>query len=629
MKKIDLIKLECKNFKGVKEFEYNFNGANYSIYGANHSGKTSIKDMYFWCLTGKDGKGNDESNFGLRPYDNYGNLIHNVTIEVSATLAIEDDGVYTLTRRKIEKVSKSRGVDEKITEATECLIDGVPKKVSEYENFIKEKITEPSKIFLLANPDSFNELHWKEQRKVLSELALDINDLQLAKDNNFNDIVKMLEEKKTLDDINDICKKEIPLLKKEVDVIPFQISSLKELDFHDVENLNVELTKEKINLLTNEISSGVLIKDTTKLDNLREKAQVLRNKRIDNFNQKIQDYKKIKNDYEFKLKDKENNIKSKEEEINSLTVVIETLNKTIDSLNDNRNNLLKEYKEIKDLSFTGDTCTYCGQKLPKDKLDEALKTFNLNKSKKLEKNIECGKINSSTLEKSKISLEEKKKKLDALKKELMFLKETEVLELKLEEPKLEEETVEELEIEAQISSIINSKDNSDKLIEEKQKSITELNKVLTRYEIYTNTQEKISELEVQLSNTRNELIELETLKENVSNYISIKCKLIEDSINKYFTTIQFKLFDTQKNGNIVETCEALYHGVPFRNLSTSEKINVGIDCINSLKKIYNIEMPIFIDNAEGITERVYTGSQVIGLYVNDNKDKKLIFKEEE
>ncbi|EXQ65605.1 hypothetical protein V760_02867, partial [Staphylococcus aureus F23613] len=49
---------------------------------------------------------------------------------------------------------------------------------------------------------------------------------------------------------------------------------------------------------------------------------------------------------------------------------------------------------------------------------------------------------------------------------------------------------------------------------------------------------------------------------------------------------------------------------------------VGLDIINTLSKHFKVTAPIFIDNAESVTELIKTESQQIQLIVNE-QDKKL------
>ncbi|WP_078370813.1 hypothetical protein, partial [Staphylococcus aureus] len=72
-----------------------------------------------------------------------------------------------------------------------------------------------------------------------------------------------------------------------------------------------------------------------------------------------------------------------------------------------------------------------------------------------------------------------------------------------------------------------------------------------------------------------------------------------------------------------ETCSTTVNGVEYDSgLNNASRINVGLDIINTLSKHFKVTAPIFIDNAESVTELIKTESQQIQLIVNE-QDKKL------
>ena len=84
---IKLKSLHLENFKGVNAFDVTF-GDKTKIKGQNAAGKTTIFDSFTWLLFNKNSAG--EEKFNLRPLDSDGKPIHNVDINVVATL--EADG---------------------------------------------------------------------------------------------------------------------------------------------------------------------------------------------------------------------------------------------------------------------------------------------------------------------------------------------------------------------------------------------------------------------------------------------------------------------------------------------------------------------------------------------------------
>ena len=109
-------------------------------------------------------------------------------------------------------------------------------------------------------------------------------------------------------------------------------------------------------------------------------------------------------------------------------------------------------------------------------------------------------------------------------------------------------------------------------------------------------------------------------------FIKAKVKTITESINNCFKGIQFKLFETQINGGIKECCELIIPTttglVTYSNANTAARINAGLEVIDALQKHYNVDLPVFVDNAESVTDLKEIDAQVIRLVV-DKKAKEL------
>lgn len=637
MKNVKLIRIESQNFMGVKEFDFNFDEKDVIIKGDNHIGKSTIKTMYSWLFTGKDSNGNDESNFGLRPYDTEGNPIHNIIISVAITLKI-DDVFYTFERKKVEKFSKSRGEENsgKWVEATECLINSVPKKVTEFENEVKALLDiDQAEFSLLTNPDSFNSLHWKKQREVLVKLSKGITDLEMLHlFPELSALKRFLNEGKSVEDIKKIVEKEIPQLKAKVDAMPIAINELANINYGDVENwvnetyenakLGLEAFKEELmSLSLNKVNP---YEETIK--SLQDELSKLHQERVDKFKVDLSVYTNKTREHQFKvievnkkLNDLESKFKNLEFDINRT----KDLHANCVSL---REDLLKEYREIQAREFTNDKCSLCGQTLPQEKLDKALEDFNSLKAHDLEENIKKGKANKVSQENHLELINDLELKKLAIAKEIEKVKdEIKGLEnVQIEEPKTVK-SQREIDLEKEIESlkskvVIETTNDKEKEIQEK---IDKVNRDLKSYELKLIRDEKIEKLKEEQKVLGENLIDDQDLKELCSKFIALKCKLIEAEINNSFNKVNFKLFDTQKNGLIVETCEAVFNGVPFRNLSNSEKINAGLDVIKTLNNIYHISLPVFIDNAECITSIEKYNFQTIKLYVEEHDEPRLEF----
>ena len=102
-----------------------------------------------------------------------------------------------------------------------------------------------------------------------------------------------------------------------------------------------------------------------------------------------------------------------------------------------------------------------------------------------------------------------------------------------------------------------------------------------------------------------------------------KVKFIEESINRRFSLVRFRLFREQINGGLEDCCDVLVKGAAVGdNLNTGAEFLAGVDIINTLSRCYGTYVPLFIDGAEGVTEPLSADTQTIRLVASEN-DKEL------
>src|SRR5690606_7698394 len=113
MKRIELLKLTLRNFKGIREFVLDVGGADASVFGDNAAGKTTLFDAFTFLLFGKDSQNKGEPDKWIKTLDANGNVLHNLEHEVEASLAI--GGRMTTLRRVFkEKWTRKRGASKEM-----------------------------------------------------------------------------------------------------------------------------------------------------------------------------------------------------------------------------------------------------------------------------------------------------------------------------------------------------------------------------------------------------------------------------------------------------------------------------------------------------------------------------------
>ena len=106
-----------------------------------------------------------------------------------------------------------------------------------------------------------------------------------------------------------------------------------------------------------------------------------------------------------------------------------------------------------------------------------------------------------------------------------------------------------------------------------------------------------------------------------------KNKTLTESINKYFSLVEFVLFKRLKNGSIEPTVEVLLDGKPLSSAVNGSHILLGkLDIIEGLSNFYNLHYPVFADDAalltQNVTSRINLSSQTIYL-IAENGAKEL------
>lgn len=632
-----LTKLELLNFKGLKSFTINLNG-DVVIRGDNATGKTTVFDSVCWLLFGKDSL--DRADFEIKTL-NGGEPIHKVNHEVTGTFTLDEGGTVELKRVYREKYSSPRGGDITLTgHTTDYFVDGVPKKEKEYKEVVNTLIDE-SIFKLITNPLYFNETYsWQNRRKLLLEMCGDIDDAAVI--NSRDDLRRLAEllEGRTVDDHRKVVAAKKTAINKELDMIPIRIdeavrnkpetASDKEKLIRDIETLSAgidEVEKQKA-IIKNGFSST---EKESKIRDINRQLDAQKSKVLSDYHKQKQH---LRGEYEASL----TKLKMVEVDRDRCADRRDELNKEIERESKRIATLQSEFDAFNAQQFNKESCPTCGQALPADKQAALEAEFNTNKSKKIEE--WKGLIESAV--KLKGNYEEQQEimasKIDSLTTETSQYNDAYNVKFKeyegYSEPNLEDDPVY-ADLKAQLFLLeIDDEPGADteeltKLDEElssmKSKKAgleTELNK----FKLIDDINHRIFELENQQQKLVAEKNALDEASFLMDEFIKAKVNMLEDVINSRFKLARFKMFNVMINGNIDECCETTYKGVPYRSMNNAARINVGLDIINALTSYYKVNAPVFIDNAEAVTDFIPVNSQTIKLIV-DESEPQLVVKE--
>ncbi len=651
-----LLSLKLKNFKGIRSFELQANGEDIAVYGDNGTGKSTLFDAFTWLLFSKDSQ--NKADFDIKTLDKNNQPLHGLEHEVEAVFDV-DGRPLSLKKVYSEKWTRKRGsaTAEFSGHTTDHFLNGVPVKELEYKTKINE-IANETTFKLLTNPTYFNaQLSWQDRRKILLAVCGDIRDEDVIASNpGLNRLPEILQGR-TIEDHRKVIAARRTKINDELQKIPVRISEVQQ-SLPDLSNLipealpaDIQMYKTMIQAKQNELTA---VKNGGEV---AEKTKQLR--------QAEADLLKLENDFRagidaqlrnqrIGLNQLEDKAAAMRREINSFCDYQETITqfqKMADKSLAEAAKLRKEWADLHAREFEfaqSETCPTCGQMLPQEQLqvarEKALADFNLQKSTKLEEITQKGQTlvvdagsNQAKIEELRVKEQEDLKRRQVKEGELKDLelmirtlqgdidrqaaadcKGTPSYICKLREKESLEAAIRDAQ--AGNSDAIETLQNEiDRLIQDKEA----LEKALASVEFHERGLTRIDELKQQERDLAGEYERLEGELFMTEEFIRSKVNLLEEKINSRFKMARFKLFEIQINGGIMECCETLYNGVPYNsNLNTGAQINVGLDIINTLSEHYGFDAPIFIDNAESVTQLIETKGQKVCLVVS-RQDKKL------
>ncbi len=632
------------NFKKFKNFNFDLNSENWNITGDNATGKTTIYDAFIWLLFGKDHL--DRKDYEIKPLDDNGNVKSGA--EPIVKMVFDLNGKELELKRIYREIWKTkRGSTTKEFEGHETLtyINEELLGVKKYEEYIKGLIDE--EIFkILTNVKYFNNLHHTKQRNILFELVKDITEEDVFKLNPKFEALREELEKHSIESLIKIVKDRIKNINKELEELPIRIDTLLDVEYKIGDNFD------------NEKNDFELSEAYKKRDSL-EKAKKLGNvdfkidehkKTIISFEREIEELKaerqreknKILDENYKKVKEKEKIVQDKKNTLQKYEFDLETFNERIikgqTKVNEEislRDKIFNDYRVEKGKVFTPENCNYCGQALPSEMIADLEKKFNLEKAKTLETLKASGEETIANIEKYKNAINEFKVNIENLetvigksKKEVEILQEQLITEETIGEAvAFSKDYAQEIEkirdrikiVENQITKLTDEKQPTlfDDDLTDIQKEIERLVACRTEFVIRKENRSRISKLEIQLVETKRRAEEEQHLLLVCESFAVTKRTLYQEQIDKHFKLVKFKLFEEYISGGAKEICEATYNGIPYGAVNSACQVNMGLDIIRTLQKVYDVKVPIFIDNAEGVTEFINLNSQIIKLYVKE------------
>lgn len=632
--KVTLKKLCLRNFKGIDKFTFEPGGNDATLYGDNGAGKSRCSDAYAWLLTDSDS--NDNNDFYIKEFDGLG--IAKTGVEASVAGCFDIDGEEELSLKKtLKETFTGKGVD-KVFDGHKTIREINGLSVSKQKYQAKLEGFAPKEVFKsLLNPAYFGNQKTEAKRELILGLINNVSQ---------EDVVSSDKKLKTLpetikphspSDYKAIAAKQKTKLKEQIKEIPAVIKGVM-LGLPTVDGL--KKTRIESDIKTWEVKKDAAEKELFQLKNggaVGEKKQLLAETKAERLTLEtafsILQNKKVTAEIQ-----KKNQALAEEKEIDlGLSSIIKEVtgcSSQITVTKEGMADLREEWKKVKaeEYDVPLEICYACGEKIPEAKYEnfkkKGLEKFNTEKAKNLKQ------INASGLklrdEKDNFEklLKELQKKDKELKKDKK-LKKAEILAAELMVKTVAKETLESPEYKkvlkkeedctSEIASI-EAGDISEQVLALEAKidvvssNIKGLGITLKKFETIAESEVRIKEL----NEDRKVLSkEFETLERNVSMvdlYTKKWVEMVEGPVNTLFEITTFNMFEEQVNGGLKDVCMAMFDGVPYdRALNKGHRKMIGADIIKTFSKYYNCWMPIFVDDAEGVTVLPEMDTQILKL----------------
>lgn len=638
-------KLEIENFKGVKSLSIDFVSDITNILGANHTGKTTTADAIMWVLFGKNSEG--QAVFGIDPKDENNNVINH--FENIVTLTVSADN-RKLVLRKVRKEiwSKPKGqLEDALTgHTTECFINENKYTIKDYQAEVNALCNE-ALFRAITNPAYFPSLKSEEQRSLLIKMVGDVPLSEIAKQKTeFKQLIDKLDGQ-DLKEYRSHLSYQIKGIKTEMESIPNKITENQQIlqvlsdggtDFATIRKRLNEID-EDIKKYDDQLqdASAKLSQDYEKKAAQRQLVNSLKNKQQEIVNKIESENRAKRAEHENALNAILQKLKNTEYSRDMKADALRMKKQELQQIELRADDFRKKWEEVESKAFVWnedqEICPNCGQRLPSENIEEL-------KEKAHEQWTIRHMAEQDRLDVEAKALKDAKQRIKAELNELQTKIEmltTEVSSLQDQENELKTYKVEQVDFhdnddwkrlsqqieqqEAKLNEMCKDGESSTtQMIKDKKQELIRqrdgLNLSLSRERLIADREERIEQLTMQMKQLNQQLTDLERKDYTAANLELATIQNLEERVNKLFMLIKFKMFETLLNGSTKPTCVLTMHGVPYNDLSNSEKINAGIDLIRAMNTYNDMYAPIIIDNAESCNDILPTSCQQIRLVVS-------------
>lgn len=628
--------LDIVNFKCFRNLHLDFHSGVNTIYGQNSAGKSSVFDAFTWLLFGKDSSGN--SAFEVKPH----NATPGTVPEVTALLSV--DGTEMKLRKSLrERWEKHRGSTEArfAGNTTDYFVDDVLRKEGEYKSIISELIDE-NRFKLLTNVYAVSlAMPWKDRRALLAEVCgLPDDRTLLAGAPQFAELAEKAG-RRTVDDYKVALMAQRKGANASLNALPIRIdecermaAELSGLPFESARQHAEALRKDRARIQTELVKldgDALTVQAENERDALTNKLRELEN---ENRAHRDSQYVPAEDDTAALMHADE----QAREALDQAKRIQSDLQQQIADGNTRLEDYRTRWRAIDKEQFTGGICPTCGQDLPAAELEAAKQRFETSKQDRKNGLLEDSKLLKADIASMQARLQEVEASLPSLQAAA-----DQAAHALADYTPPAAPVIEDLpdyrrrkdaigramdDCNRRIERLRTDKQTERDRLESEYKEITaqilENDTMLAKEQTLADTRRRVAGLQEEQRRAAAEVEEMDRMIALCEEFARFRVQSVEQSVNSKFQLARFRLFREQINGGLMDCCDVTdIEGIPLdTNVNSAMKVNIGLDIIETLSRHYGVRVPLFVDNAEGVTELLEIGSQVVRLVVSA-EDKEL------
>lgn len=643
MKKIEVREIRLTDFKGQQEKKIVF-GHRTVVSGKNGCGKTTLADALMWVFCDKDYS--LKSNPDIRPDDG-----RECLPRVDIDLAIDGKPVSVAKFQKRTESKPKDGKPGKVALSNKYEINGVPKAERDFKADLKERGFDFENFLMLSHMEIFTDLKDADARKILFSMSdgAGKSDLEIAKTvPDCAELVPLLETYKA-DEIKAMNSATLKKAEEQLKAIPNQIIGMEQSKV-DTDTAELELQKNALQEQISDLEKQISQAGNEKAGEIKAELAGLITKLLEIESKAKADLLEQKSSVCNKVSTLELDRNIKTSELNRKTSALESLRTQKKDLLKKLQDARTQYPEIKDTEWdstvlesiesetfkdTDTICPTCGQNLPSEQIEQLKVNFEQKKQERINQQLKAKEKWEEdkkhrldeiikTGNKASADMKEAHKKEETLTSEIAGLTERlEQIKTSLGEKNKEFEAIpaepdlsqnaEYQQIladikakEQELASLDDGEESKKQLSEQlsgKKQELAAVNQKIGEANNNVRIDEQIDKLQESQKQYAQSKADAQMVLDELKSLSMAKNTALEDAVNQYFDGVKVKLFDTQKNGEVVDACIWYVQDKDgnwkklIGNANTALMMKGKIAIMDGLQKFYGVSYPIFVDCA--------------------------------